>query len=124
MPITKSNKQELSLDQRKANEMGGCTLATLYSLMRCLITQLLNLSTSLGLLHSLAITMCLGTFQMSKSNSMNEGEAYLYPPTQNMHEGVSPASYTLTGRTCRGDRTRPVSAQRLRDVRPDTCTKC
>jgi mRNA-degrading endonuclease HigB of HigAB toxin-antitoxin module len=37
MAITKSNKQELSLDHGKPNEKGGCTLTTPYALMRSLI---------------------------------------------------------------------------------------
>ena len=42
MPITKSNKHELSLDSTKPNEMSGCTLATLKALMRSLILRLSN----------------------------------------------------------------------------------
>ena len=34
MAITKSNKRKLSLDHNKHNEKGGCTLATLFALMR------------------------------------------------------------------------------------------
>jgi mRNA-degrading endonuclease HigB of HigAB toxin-antitoxin module len=37
MAITKSNKQELSLDHGKPNEKGGYTLTTPYALMRSLI---------------------------------------------------------------------------------------
>ena len=49
LPITtKSNKHKLSLDQDKPNEKGGCTLATLYSLMRSLILDSQISITSLG----------------------------------------------------------------------------
>jgi hypothetical protein len=37
MAITKSNKHKLSLDYKKPNEKGGCTLATPYALMKFLI---------------------------------------------------------------------------------------
>jgi hypothetical protein len=37
MAITKSNKQEPSIDRDKPYEMGGCTLATPYALMGSLI---------------------------------------------------------------------------------------
>ena len=33
MAITKSNKHKLSLDHNKPNKKGGCTLATLLTLM-------------------------------------------------------------------------------------------
>jgi len=48
MTITKSNKHKLSLDQDKPNEKGGCTLATLYALMRSLILDSQISITSLG----------------------------------------------------------------------------
>jgi hypothetical protein len=36
MAITKSNKHKLSLEHDKPNEKGGCTLVTLYALMKLL----------------------------------------------------------------------------------------
>jgi hypothetical protein len=44
MLITKSNKDKLSLDLSKANDIGGCTLSTLDELTRSLITQLSTLN--------------------------------------------------------------------------------
>jgi hypothetical protein len=65
MAITKSNKQELSLDHEKPNEKGGCTLATLCT------NEVLNLGFSnhnllTRLLNYLAHERCFSTEQMSK----------------------------------------------------------
>jgi hypothetical protein len=48
MVITKSKKQELSLDHGKPNEMDGCTLATPYALMMSLILDSQITISSLG----------------------------------------------------------------------------
>jgi hypothetical protein len=48
MAITKSSKQELSLDHGKPNEKCGCTLATPYALMRPLILNSQITISSLG----------------------------------------------------------------------------
>jgi hypothetical protein len=55
MPVTKSNKHELSLDINKPNEEGGCKLTTPYALMESLILQLGNPNYSNSLELSLAL---------------------------------------------------------------------
>jgi hypothetical protein len=69
MAIMKSNKHKLSLDQDKPNEKGGCTLATLYALMRSLI---LECHISARLLLSLALQSFFSAKQMGKRVKLDE----------------------------------------------------
>jgi hypothetical protein len=142
MAITKSNKQELSLDYEKPNEKGGCTLATPYALMRSLILDSQITISSLGSCTSLHMK---GVSQLNKwardLKWMSRGCIYNpsfnfnhYVPTQHFSYWPN-APVDVTGRVqsmatvdfsfkhaewpnvqtnpIRGDRTRPVARNLL-----------
>jgi hypothetical protein len=88
MPITKSNKHKLSLDHDKRNEEGGCTLATLYALIRSLILDYQISITPLGSCTPLNTNVLLGAKQKGKRASMHELDMYLYIPHANIAVGL------------------------------------
>ena len=72
LPITKSNKHKLSLDQDKSDEKGECTLATPYVLMRSLILDSQISITSLGSCSPLHSQGCFSAEQMDKTPPLDE----------------------------------------------------
>jgi hypothetical protein len=77
MAITKSNKHKLSLDHDKPNEKGGCTLATLYALMKLLIL-ILKSWTSFNVALALPCTQSVSLAeQTGKSAGVEEVGLYL-----------------------------------------------
>jgi hypothetical protein len=88
MAITKSNKQELSLDHGKPNEKSGCTLATPYALMRSLILDSQIAISSLGSCTPLAHERCFSAEQMSKLTSNGRIGDIFIPPSINPNHYV------------------------------------
>jgi hypothetical protein len=99
MAITKSNKQERSLDHRKPNEKGGCTLATPYALMRSLILDSQIIISSLGscnLLHMKDVSHLNKWAREIKWTS----RGCIYTPSLNPNHYV-PTQHFRIDRTCR-----------------------
>jgi hypothetical protein len=108
MAITKSNKQELSLNHGKPNEKGGCTLATPYALMRSLILDSQITISSLGSCTSLHMK---GVSQLNKwaRNLKWTSRGCIYTPlNQSQPLCANSTFFVLTGRVGQCDRTRPV----------------
>ena len=116
MAITKSNKHKLSLNQDKPNERGGCTLATLYVLMRSLI---LDYQISITPLGSCSPLHSKGVSQLNKwarELSWTSRRSIYTPHFKTYPLGSNSAHFGVTERTYRSDQTRPVSSQQLHCV--------
>jgi hypothetical protein len=108
MAITKSNRQELSLDRDKPNEMGGYTLATPYALIRSLILDSQITISSLGSCTPLHLK---GVSQLNKwardLKWTSRGCIYTLL-TQSLPLCANSAFFVLTGHAGRCDRMRPI----------------